>query len=472
MLFPTIDFLIFFLLVFPVTWGLNKANTLKKVFLVFCSYVFYSFWDWHFLPILFFSSLFNFTVGLFLGRAKSAPLRKLILFGGVAGNLSLLTYYKYYDFLSAELQNLSHHFGANIDIGSTNTALPVAISFLTFHGLSYIIDVHRGKTTASKSVVDLTLYISFFPHLVAGPIVRAADFLGQLAVRSDPRKVELTSSMILILGGLFKKVIIASHLSTLFVDPIFSNPSDYSRIDLILAVYGYAIVIYCDFSAYTDIAIGIANLLGYRFPQNFNQPYRALSIQDFWRRWHMTLSSWLRDYLYIPLGGSRHGTLKTYRNLLLTMTIGGLWHGAGLQFLFWGFMHGVGLAVERALNEVVGSQPEERSRAARLLGWFLTFNFVCLAWIFFRSPDLHHAVDYLGRMVMGMGSKSIVNGLILTLMALGFMSQLTPLSIYEKLESLYEKASLGVKILVPTLAIWLIAVLAPSGIAPFIYFQF
>jgi alginate O-acetyltransferase complex protein AlgI len=472
MLFPTIDFLIFFLLVFPATWVLNSANTLKKIFLILCSYVFYSFWDWHFMPILIFSSLFNFGIGLCIGRAAFSAFRKLILFAGVAGNLSPLIYYKYYDFLSAELQNLSHYFDVDIDIGATNTAIPIAISFLTFHGLSYIIDVYRGKTTASKSVVDLLLYISFFPHLVAGPIVRATDFLGQLTRPSEPAKVQLTSSMILILGGLFKKVVIASHLSALFVDPIFTDPSEYSRIDLLLAVYGYAIVIYCDFSAYTDIAIGIANLLGYRFPQNFNQPYRALSIQDFWRRWHMTLSSWLRDYLYIPLGGNRHGTLLTYRNLLLTMTIGGVWHGAGLQFVFWGFMHGIGLAVERALDNVLGSQVENRNRPARLLGWLLTFNFVCLAWIFFRSPNLAHAMDYIGRMVMGTGSKSIVDGLILTLMAIGFASQLTPLPIYEMLENLYEKAPLTIKILVPTLSIWLIAVLAPSGVAPFIYFQF
>jgi alginate O-acetyltransferase complex protein AlgI len=472
MLFPTIDFLIFFALVFPITWGLNKANKLKKIFLVLCSYVFYCFWDWHFLPLLIVSSLFNFALGRWIGATSSAAIRKTIVVLGVAGNLSLLGYFKYYDFLSAEVRNLSAAFGADIDIGSTNAAIPVAISFLTFHGLSYIIDVYRGKMPASKSLVDLMLYVSFFPHLVAGPIVRAADFLGQLAKKPDPREVEFAASMILILGGLFKKVVIASHLSTLFVDPVFTNPSDYSRIDLILAVYGYAIVIYCDFSAYTDIAIGVANLLGYRFPQNFNQPYRAISIQDFWRRWHMTLSSWLRDYLYVPLGGSRHGTLRTYRNLLLTMTIGGLWHGAGLQFLFWGFMHGVGLAAERAFNGLIGSQPEDRSLPARLLGWFVTFNFVCLAWVFFRSPDLDHALDYLRSAFLGTGSTSIVNGLILTLIAVGFASQLTPMPIYEKLKSLYERAPLGFKILVPTLTIWLIAILAPSGIAPFIYFQF
>jgi alginate O-acetyltransferase complex protein AlgI len=472
MLFPTIEFLVFFSVVFPVTWSLNRTTHLKKLFLVVCSYIFYSFWNWHFGFLLLISSGLNFAVGLWLGHLGSAATRKLVVSAGVVANLSILVYYKYFDFLSAELQNLAQVFGLSVDIGSTNTALPVAISFLTFHGLSYIIDVYRDKTAPSKSLVDVMLYLSFFPHLIAGPIVRAADFLNQLAHPSDPQKIQLGSSMMLILGGLFKKVVIASHLSTLFVDPVFTNPLDYSRLDLILAAYGYAIVIYCDFSAYTDIAIGIADLLGYRFPQNFNQPYRALSVQDFWRRWHMTLSSWLRDYLYIPLGGNRHGAFKTYRNLLLTMTIGGLWHGAGLQFILWGFMHGLALAVERAFDAAVGSKPEDRSVPARIIGWFLTFNFVCLAWIFFRSPNLAYAMEYIDTMVDGTGSRSIVDPLILTFMAMGSLSQIVPINYFDRMKRLYERAPIGIQILVPSAWIWLVAVLAPVGIAPFIYFQF
>jgi alginate O-acetyltransferase complex protein AlgI len=472
MLFPTIDFLVFFSFVFPATWSLNRINRLKKFFLVVCSYVFYSFWNWHFIFLLLFSSLLNYAVGRCLGYARSARPRKLVVGFGIVANLAVLGYYKYFDFLSSELHNLAQLFGTDVDIGATNSALPVAISFLTFHGLSYIIDVYRQKIPPSKSLIDLILYISFFPHLIAGPIVRASDLLGQLAHPSDPAKVQLGLSMMLILGGLFKKVVIASHLATLFVDPVFTNPVAYSRGDLVLAAYAYAIVIYCDFSAYTDMAIGIADLLGYRFPQNFNQPYRALSVQDFWRRWHMTLSSWLRDYLYIPLGGNRNGTLKTYRNLLLTMTLGGLWHGAGLQFILWGLMHGLALVTERVFDTAVGSKPEGRSAPSRLIGWFVTLNFVCFAWIFFRSPNLAYAMEYIDAMIAGIGAKSIITPLILMLMAIGSVSQIVPMKFYDKVKILYERAPIGIQIMVPSAWIWLVAVLAPRGIAPFIYFQF
>ena len=202
----------------------------------------------------------------------------------------------------------------------------------------------------TRSLVDILLYISFFPHLVAGPIVRAKIFLDQTIRRSDPKDIRLGMSVFLIVGGLFKKVIVANYLSTDFVDGVFRAPTEYSRLDLLLGMYAYALQIYCDFSAYTDIAIGIANLLGYQFPQNFNQPYRASSVQDFWRRWHITLSNWLRDYLYIPLGGNRDGTWLTYRNILITMLLGGLWHGASWNFVIWGGLHGVALVIERLLG--------------------------------------------------------------------------------------------------------------------------
>ena len=472
MLFPTIDFLVFFAVVFPIAWALNERNTLKKLFLVIVSYIFYSFWDWRFIFLLFFSSTGNFLVGWLLAVARDAFWRRIALFIGVAANLAVLGYFKYYDFLSAEIANVAARFGADLDLGSTGLALPVAISFLTFHGLSYIIDIGRGKLRPSRSPLDVMLYIAFFPHLVAGPIVRAADFLGQLAHKPDPEDIELGPSMFLILGGLFKKVVIASHISTLFVDPIFTNPSDYSRLDLILGAYGYAIVIFCDFSAYTDIAIGVANLLGYRFPQNFNQPYRAVTLQDFWRRWHMSLSSWLRDYLYIPLGGNRHGELATYRNLMLTMTLGGLWHGAGLQFIVWGVMHGAGLAVERFASERLGFDVANKGFALRLLGWFVTFNFVCVAWVFFRSPTLEGALGYLTGILADSGAASTAQPLVLWLMALGFVTQFTQASIKDWLARLYEKASLPIKVATPSLSILAIAILGPAGVPPFIYFQF
>ena len=499
MLFPTVEFALFFAVVFPVAWALNRFNTAKKFFLTAVSYLFYSFWDWRFLFLLLFSSVFNFAFGLIIEALKhpsslraqaSSPadtasgtglLRsarkdgrdgarrsKAAITLAVAGNLALLGYFKYYDFLSANLSALLARLGVQTDFGSTGLALPIAISFLTFHGLSYVIDVYRGVLKPSRSLMDLMLYIAFFPHLVAGPIVRAHDFLAQLAKPSDPARILLGQSMLLILGGLIKKVVIASHISTRFVDPVFINPPDFGSVDLVLAMYAYAIVIYCDFSAYTDIAIGVANLLGYRFPQNFNQPYRALTLQDFWRRWHMTLSGWLRDYLYVPLGGNRFGALMTYRNLLLTMGLGGLWHGAGTQFIVWGLIHGAGLSLERLLGigSVAGSWP------MRALRWFITFNIVCIAWIFFRSQSFDAALDYFRAIGANAPAPALASLMVLTLMALGFATQFLPESLFTRIERAYEHAPLAAQIALPVLIIWIISVLAPAGVPPFIYFQF
>ena len=278
MLFPTIEFALFFMIVLPGAWLLNERNELKKLLLVAASYVFYSFWSVPFLMLLFLSSLFNYAFGLMIGISAGTGRSRTLVGIAVVCNLLPLCFFKYFDFAAAQIRSLAGLAGMDVDFGSTGVAVPVAISFLTFHGISYVVDIHRGRVQASRSLVDLLLYISFFPHLVAGPIVRASEFLGQLAKPSDPRNIHLGGSALLILGGLFKKVVVASHLSILFVDPVFTNPQAYGSVDLILAVYAYAIVIYCDFSAYTDIAIGVADLLGYKFPRNFDQPYIALSL--------------------------------------------------------------------------------------------------------------------------------------------------------------------------------------------------
>ena len=322
MLFPTIDFGLFFAFALGLVWSLNSQNLLKKWVLLALSLAFYASWDWRFLLLLFASGAISYVVGLYVEGER--PGRKAILALGIALDLGILGYFKYLDFFIAQALTLAHTLGLNPPLAFVNVTLPVAISFLTFHAISYIVDVYRGRLKASRSPLDILLYISFFPHLVAGPIVRAHEFLPQLA---SPRRAEdfgFGENMLLILGGLLKKMVIANYLAVQFVDPVFTDPTQFSRFDLVMAAYAYAIQIYADFSAYTDIAIGVAALLGYRFPQNFNQPYRALGIGDFWRRWHMTLSTWLRDYLYIPLGGNRHGAAMTARNLMLTMLLGDL----------------------------------------------------------------------------------------------------------------------------------------------------
>jgi alginate O-acetyltransferase complex protein AlgI len=252
---------------------------------------------------------------------------------------------------------------------------------------------------------------------------------------------------------------------------VFRSPTDYSRLDLLIGMYAYALQIYCDFSAYTDIAIGIANLLGYRFPDNFNQPYRALSVQDFWRRWHITLSTWLRDYLYIPLGGSHGGTWLTYRNIMITMLLGGLWHGASWNFVIWGGLHGAALVVERLL----GATGEEtgRRRVPAFISWLVTFHFVCLTWVFFRSPSFEGAMSYLDTLLFGEAVFSTtVTPLVAAMLAIGALTQIIPNRWFEDLVRSYDRASLAVKVALPFAVIFLLSIAAPGGVPPFIYFQF
>src|ERR1700724_20434 len=379
MLFPTIEFAVFFAVVFSVTWLLNAHNTWKKLFLVAASYFFYAAWRPEFTLLLLVSSVFNFGAAFAIDRFKYRAQRLTVLWIAVIANLSLLGYFKYYNFFAASLMNAFAAIGVKVDIGFIEVSLWLAISSLTFHALSYIIDVYRRTITPTTSLIDIMFYIGFFPHLIAGPIVRANKFLAQTIGPRDPTNIRLGESVFLILGGLFKKVIIANYLSTDFVDGVFRAPADFSSLDLLLGMYADALQIFCDLSAYTDLAIGVANLLGYEFPQNFNQPYRALTVQDFWRRWHITLSTWLRDYLYIrALGGNRRGRVRTYANLLVTMGLGGLWHGASWNFCIWGLMHGTALVVERLL----GLTGAPRSRIAAALMWLVTFHFVCFAWVF------------------------------------------------------------------------------------------
>jgi alginate O-acetyltransferase complex protein AlgI len=474
MLFPTIEFAIFFALVFPVTWLLNDYNTVKKWFLVAASYFFYAFWNVAYTAILFCSSLINFALALVLARLADGPARRALLWLGILANLGLLGYFKYYNFFIAQTMNLMMSLGLPLNLPFIEIAPAIAISFLTFHALSYIIDVYHRKIPATRSLVDILLYISFFPHLIAGPIVRAKAFLEQTIRSPSPYDVRVGFAVFLIAGGLFKKVIVANYLSTDFVDGVFRSPADFSRLDLLLGMYAYAIQIYCDFSAYTDIAIGVANLLGYQFPQNFNQPYRALTVQDFWRRWHMTLSSWLRDYLYIPLGGNRDGELRRARNIMITMGLGGLWHGASLNFVLWGLMHGAALVVERvferssvSLSRMLGG------RLAAVLAWLVTFHFVCLTWVFFRSPSLEATQAYLSTLACGdTGWGTTMTPLVAAMLVIGAATQMVPDRWFGGLELWYDRASLVFKVALPFVVIFLIAIAAPGGVPPFIYFQF
>ena len=467
MLFPTLGFLLFFLAVAAALAALGGHFTAKKAVLVIASYGFYAAWDWHFCFLLLFSTALSYAAGLLLAAARRRERRRAVLAAAVAAHLLLLGTFKYLDFLTLSANQLAHLLGLERELPFIEVILPVGISFFTFHGISYLTDVYRGDVAVCRRPLDLLLYMSFFPQLVAGPIVRAAYFLPQLERPADA-PILLAAPVALILGGLFKKTIVANYLATGLVDPVFAAPPNYGAPDLLFAVYGYAVQIYCDFSAYTDIAIAVAALCGFRFPRNFDQPYRAQRLREFWQRWHISLSTWLRDYLYKPLGGNRHGRLKTYRNLMVTMLLGGIWHGAGWKFVMWGALHGGGLAVERM---VLRQRPA--SRLGRVVSTVVVFHFVCLAWIFFRAEDFTVAWLYLAGLAQGWSQGLQQAGpAMLALIAIGMAGQFTPVRPFEPIARRLQGAPAWGLGLAAGLGVAAINALGPEGVAPFIYFRF
>lgn len=499
MLFPTFTFAAFFLVVYPVHVLLRAHTRAWKLAMVAASGVFYSWWiggqrvlydpsAWRFFGLIAASIIVNWGLSHVVGPNRDSLLSrkipakatstKSVLWIAVAFNLGLLSIFKYYGFFSLALLDLLNGDPLHPPIPLHDIVLPVGISFFTFQALSYVIDVHRGKI-APADLLDVAFYISFFPQLVAGPIVRASEFLPQLRPENRPERVPVTDAIWLFGRGVFKKVVISTYLAEAIVDPAFAGPGSASRSELWFAMYGYAIQIYADFSGYTDMAIGLALLMGFVFPQNFDNPYRATSIQDFWRRWHQTLSRWLRDYLYFPLGGNRNGRLLTYRNLMLTMVLGGLWHGAAWRFVVWGAIHGVALAANRLFtqyrNDRATPSDSKDRRTPTIWGpiasWLLTFHVVCVAWVFFRAPSWGEAMLFLRGLVDGPsgGPLPLLVGLIVVA---SVATQFLPLHLgaaarsqLARLHPLAQGACLGV---------WfaLVVALGPQGVAPFIYFRF
>ncbi len=487
MLFPTVDFAIFFTVVLAVSWLLRSHNVAWRVFIIGASFFFYGFWEAKFALLLALSVVFNYFMGLFIYRAMAPPVAvpgseeqpeigaertqqsRLLLAAGIAGNLAILGWFKYYEFFSESLKNSLADVGIDAPVPLLQITLPIGISFFTFQAISYLVDISRGQIKPMWPL-DFATYLSFFPHLVAGPIVRASEFAPQLAAPPRPDRIPVTGAFFLILMGLFKKVVISSYLATELVDPVFALPQEHTSPEILLAIYGYAIVIFADFSGYTDIAIGCALLLGFQFPQNFNNPYRSLSLQDFWRRWHMTLSRWLRDYLYIPLGGSHGSSIFTYRNLMITMVLGGLWHGAAWTFVIWGTIHGTGLIIERLIRGP-GEAPSGTGWAV-FWRWFITFHVVCLAWVFFRAESVDVALELLDGLVTSWGPAPLVTPLAILVIA-GMMAwQFLP-------DDVMDRFVVRVSYFNPIAqaagfagGIVLIDALGPSGVSPFIYFQF
>ena len=468
MLFPTLGFGLFFLVVYLLSWGIGRSNEWRKIALLLASWFFYGAWDGRFVALLIGSATANWALARGIEASARAGRRRALVAIGVAFNLGVLGWFKYAGFFFEQLALLLGYLGFARDAPLMAVLLPVGVSFFTFQAISYLIDVDKRRVPAA-GLLDLTLLMSFFPHLVAGPIVRASDLLPQFARSPRLTRGTATAALLLIVWGLFKKTVIAAQLATALVDPAFFDPASRSSLDLLIGAYGYAVQIYCDFSAYSDMAIGIAALLGYRFPRNFAQPYRAASLQEFWRRWHISLSSWLRDYLYIALGGNRHGRARTYLNLLLTMVLGGLWHGANWTFLAWGALHGGWLGIERAVTR---AWPSGWPTLPRWAGILVTFHVVVLGWIFFRAPTVADAVTYLRCLAAGDWRDTLVTPSSAVLVALGLAIHALPERTLPFLATRLRRWPAPLLGLAIGAAILVIDAMRPEGIAPFIYYQF
>ena len=473
MLFPTVEYALFFLIVLAISWVLASRLTAHKTFLLLASYVFYGFWSWKFVPLLIGVSLFAFVIAKGIQRTEDESKRKLLLGLGIAVCLIVLAYYKYISFLMLSLLDAWSVFGRAPHWNIPAPLLPLGISFFMFHAVSLMFDIYRRKLQQPLNVLDALLYIAFFPQLIAGPILRASRFIPQLGRRPNPERIRVNRAFLLILAGLFKKVILSNALSERLVEPVFAAPGNYHFGDVLLAIYGYAAQIYCDFSGYTDIAIGCALLLGYHFPRNFNAPYTATNPQDFWQRWHISLSSWLRDYLYIPLGGSRCGTARTYANLIITMLLGGLWHGASWTFVIWGGLQGLYLVVHRLWAGIPSAKLQgfRSTTAWRWVSRLLMFHAVCVAWVFFRASTFDLAISVF-RQLGSAGGVTLATVPVLIALFLGIMGQYAPLVWRRALESTMSRIPMALNGAALAVGVVAIEVLGPRGVAPFIYFRF
>jgi len=400
MLFNSFTFIIFFLIVYLFHLLCPKKHwKIEKIFLFLASCIFYAWWKLEYLPLILLVVLINYFAGSLLNKVKEEK-RFFVLVISVICNLGVLVYFKYTNFILTSVNEMFTAFQANKRFDLLNIILPIGISFYTFQGMSYTIDIYRKKIAPVSTFLDFAFFLTLFPQLVAGPIVRAIDFLPQINKKKSFRWPLFYWGAFLIIIGYFKKIVITDNI-TGYVDLMFSSNVNYKMaIYYWLAVYQFAIQIYCDFSGYSDIAIGIGLLLGFRFKNNFNYPYIAKNFSDFWERWHISLSSWLRDYLYIPLGGNRKGKRRTYLNLIATMLLGGLWHGANWTFVIWGLIHGIYLIFQRVAANVKAKilQKLKGSFLYSAVSTLVVFHFVCITWVFFRASDFTKAFQILRAM--------------------------------------------------------------------------
>lgn len=461
MLFNSSSFLLFFIAVFIVNYLLGKHLTIRHLFLLCSSYYFYSVWNGTYLLLILVSTLIDYLAAIYITYSKNKAYRKMTLWVSLITNLGILGIFKYYNFFIDSAYAFFGLIGISFQYSTLEILLPVGISFYTFQSMSYTIDVYKHKLSAERNFVRFALYISFFPQLVAGPIIRPTDFLPQLKLPFSLTKEQFFFGLGLIWFGLFKKVVLADFFAS-YADAYFLNIAEvYTVFEVLIGVYAFAFQIYFDFSGYTDVAIGAALLLGYKVPKNFFFPYSADSLSEFWRRWHISLSTWLRDYLYIPLGGSKE---KKYRNLFLTFLISGFWHGAAWNFVIWGAYHGVILIIENIIKKYI------QKSLPYVFKQLIVFHLVCIGWWLFRVEDVSAFLYFLN--LSTFIDKSVITFGMLLVLVLGIgIYTLEALSSHIELKSFFLSLPYGIHVLVHSLLFILITVFGDFG-KPFIYFQF
>ncbi|MBN2805229.1 MAG: MBOAT family protein [Prolixibacteraceae bacterium] len=465
-----------------------RRTRMRNIYLMLISLFFYYKTGGWFVSLLLFSAFSNYLWGRWIGSAHTKGTRTTFLLAGLMTNFGMLIYYKYAYFFTDLLNQLipdtyetynwlaycwnaclQTHFSVN------DILLPVGISFFTFQAVSYLVDVYTRRTDVVRNLFDFTFYLSFFPQLVAGPIVRASAFIPQIYRKYEISKREFGHALFLIMTGLVKKLVFADFLAINYTDRIFEQPSLYSGVENLMAIYAYALQIYCDFSGYTDMAIGIALLLGFRLPINFNSPYKATSLSDFWRRWHISLSTWLRDYLYIPLGGNRKGKIRTAFNLMVTMLLGGLWHGAHFKFIIWGGLHGTGLLLEKMMHPF---QKKYSNRLlVRMIFIFIVFHFVCLGWMFFRAETMADVMGMFHQLIYAFRLEHLWRfiidyKLIASLLTAGFFFHWIPAGWQESIRGKFIEWPLWGKGLVVLVILLVVNYFLLADIQAFIYFRF
>jgi alginate O-acetyltransferase complex protein AlgI len=462
-------FLFLFTGFIAVYTALKDTQKPKLIFVtIFSLYFYYKSSGIYFLLLLL-ATITDYNLARYIAESQSLMRRRFFLITSLAINLGVLAYFKYTNFFFETITTIQGQEFQHMDI-----FLPVGISFFTFQSLSYTLDVYRGHLKPVHNVLDYAFYLSFFPQLVAGPIVRAADFIPQIHKPTIVTNQMLGRGVFLIATGLFKKAVISDYISINFVDRVFDAPALYTGLENLFAVYGYALQIYCDFSGYSDMAIGIALLLGFHFNINFDSPYQSKNITEFWRRWHISLSTRLRDYLYISLGGNRKGRLRTYLNLMITMVLGGLWHGASWRFVIWGGLHGAGLA----LHKMFSQRWEFKNKPVlNFLCVFVTFHFVCFCWIFFRASDIPSVVAMLNQIVFNFHAGvffEFISGYagVISLLFLGYALHFIPNSITDLVQEKVTDLPLIFKAACIVAVIVIVIQTKSAGVQPFIYFQF